>query len=100
MFFFKRLLARRRNARSARDHDKAQSVAAFPAAKSMRRRADQRRQTGRLRNSYWLAADLIQVFDTARETMGLQPREATINAILERIEHDMFLQQEFLAVTK
>lgn len=100
MFFFRRLLARRRNVRSARDYDKAQSVAAFPAAKSMRHRADQRRQTGWLRNSYWLAPDSLQVFNMARETMGLQPREATINAILERIGTDRFLQQEFLAVTK
>jgi hypothetical protein len=86
--------------RSAGDHDKAQSVAALPAAKSMRRRADQRRQTGWLRNSYWRAPDSIQVLNTARETMGWQPREATISAILERIGNDMFLQQEFLAVTK
>jgi len=66
----------------------------------MRRKADNRRQNGWLRNSYWLSPDSIHVLDTARETMGLQSREATINAILERIGNDMFLQQEFLAVTK
>ena len=32
--------------------------------------------------------------------MGLASREAAINAVLERIGSDMFLQQEFLAVTK
>jgi hypothetical protein len=95
MFFFRRSLARRRNVRSARDHDKAQSVAALPAAKSMRHCADQRRQTGWLRNGYWLAPETLQVFNTARETMGLQARAATINAFLERIGTDMFLQQEF-----
>ena len=77
-----------------------ESVSNTPAAKSMRRKADNRREQGWKRNSFWLTPDAVDVLDRARKRLGLDSREATINAILERIGTDMFLQQEFLAVTK
>lgn len=43
--------------------------------------------------------DAIKILDEVRDKMGLESREAAINAILERIGDDMFLRQEFLTVT-
>ncbi len=77
-----------------------ESASTSPAAKAMRRKADDRRGRGWTRNSFWLTPDAIAVLDGARDRMGLASREAAINAVLERIGSDMFLQQEFLAVTK
>ena len=77
-----------------------ESESTTPAAASARRKATQRRNDGWIRNSYWLSPISIDVLDQARERMGLSSREATVNAVLERIDSDMFLKQEFLAVTK
>jgi len=71
-----------------------------PKAAFARRTAESRRGEGWIRNSFWLAPVSITVLDSVRDRMGLTSREATLNAILARIDDDMFLQQEFLAVTK
>ena len=77
-----------------------QSESTNPKAAFARRTAEDRRGKGWIRNSFWLAPNSISVLDRVRDRMGLTSREATLNAILERIDNDMFLQQEFLAVTK
>jgi hypothetical protein len=70
------------------------------AAKSMRRKADNRREQGWKRNSFWLTPEAVDVLDRTRKLLGLDSREATINVILERIGTDMFLQQEFLSTSR
>ncbi|KPH63582.1 hypothetical protein [Novosphingobium sp. ST904] len=78
----------------------ADSLSTHPAAKAMRRKAQAKRGEGWVRNNFWLSPDAIETLDQARDAMGLSSREAAINAVLDRIRTDMFLQQEFLAVTK
>lgn len=77
----------------------AQTVSQTSAAACMRRRSEQYRAAGWKRNSYWVKPDAIRILDEVRDKMGLDSREAAINAILERIGDDMFLRQEFLTVT-
>ena len=76
-----------------------ESVSNTHAAKSMRRKADNRREQGWKRNSFWLTPESVDVLDRTRKRLGLDSREATINAILERIGTDLFLQQEFLSTS-
>lgn len=66
----------------------------------MRRKAERRREDGWVRNSFWLNPDAVEVLDRIRDRMLLSSREAAINAVLERIGSDLFLSQEFLAVTE
>lgn len=77
-----------------------ESVSNTHAAKSMRRKADNRREQGWKRNSFWLTPESVDVLDRTRKRLGLDSREATINAILERIGTDLFLQQEFLSTSR
>lgn len=77
----------------------AQTASQTPAAVCMRRRSEEYRAAGWKRNGYWLKPDAIKILDEVRNKMGLDSREAAINAILERIGDDMFLRQEFLTVT-
>lgn len=77
-----------------------ESVSQNPSATSMRRKADNRREQGWIRNSFWLSPDSVDVLDRIRDRMLLSSREATLNAVLEHIGSDLFLSQEFLAVTK
>ncbi len=74
----------------------AQSESTNPKAAFARRTAEERRGKGWIRNSFWLAPTSITVLDRVRDRMGLTSREATVNAILERIDDDMFLGQEVL----
>ncbi len=78
----------------------SESLSTSPSAKSMRLKAAKLREEGRTRNTFWFSREAIDVLDQVRETKGFSSREAAINAILERIGDDMFLKQEFLAVTK
>ncbi len=40
----------------------------------------------------------LEVIDGVRAKLNLRSREAAVNAVLERIDQDIFLRQEFLAV--
>ncbi len=66
----------------------------------MRRKAIKHRDEGRVRNTFWFTPEALDVLDQVRDNMGAKSREVAINAILQRIGDDMFLKQEFLAVTK
>jgi hypothetical protein len=74
----------------------AQPESSNPKAAFARRTAQERRGKGWIRNSFWLAPTSITVLDSVRDRMGLNSREATLNAILARIDDDTFLRQEFL----
>ena len=41
----------------------------------------------------------LDVIERVKANLNLTSREAAVNAILERIDQDMFLRQEFLTVT-
>lgn len=41
----------------------------------------------------------LEVIEQVKIKLNLSSREAAVNAVLERIDGDMFLRQEFLAVT-
>jgi len=41
----------------------------------------------------------LKVIDGVKAKLNLTSREAAVNAVLERIDQDIFLRQEFLAVT-
>jgi hypothetical protein len=74
----------------------AQPASPNPKAAFARRTAQERRGKGWIRNSFWLPPTSITVLDSVRDRMGLTSREATLNAILARIDDDTFLRQEFL----
>ncbi|CCW17450.1 hypothetical protein EBBID32_17890 [Sphingobium indicum BiD32] len=46
-----------------------------------------------------LSPKAVEIVERVKASKGFTSREAAINAILERIGDDMFLQQEFLAVS-
>lgn len=66
----------------------------------MRRKAQLRLQQGMVRNTLWLSPTSVEILDKLRDGMGLKSREAALNAFLERVNEDMYLRQEVLAVTK
>lgn len=70
------------------------------AAKAMRRKAQLRLQQGMTRNTLWLSPTSVEILDKLRDGMNLKSREAALNAFLERVNEDMYLRQEVLAVTK
>ena len=66
----------------------------------MRRKAQLRLQQGMTRNTLWLSPTSVEILDKLRDGMNLKSREAALNAFLERVNEDMYLRQEVLAVTK
>jgi len=66
---------------------------------SQRKRADEQRSQGFKRMGIALSPRSVEVIEAVKATKGFSSREAALNAILERIGDDMFLRQEFLAVS-
>lgn len=69
------------------------------SADSMRRRNARLNAEGYRRATYSLSPTSVEVVEGVKEKLKLSSREAALNAILEQIDRDMFLRQEFLAVT-
>lgn len=66
---------------------------------SMRKRAQRQDSEGYKRQTIALSPRAVEVVDGVKSRHGLSSREAALNTILERIGDDMFLRQEFLAVS-
>jgi hypothetical protein len=75
----------------------SETVAA--SALSMRKRAARQDREGYKRQMIALSPRAVEVVDGVKSRHGLTSREAALNTILERIGDDMFLRQEFLAVS-
>ncbi|AJR26598.1 MULTISPECIES: hypothetical protein [Sphingomonadaceae] len=70
-----------------------------PSTLSQRKRAKAQSEQGFKRMSLALSPKAVEIVERVKASKGFTSREAAINAILERIGDDMFLQQEFLAVS-
>lgn len=66
---------------------------------SMRKRHSRQAAEGYKRQTIALSPRAVEVVDGVKSKQGLSSREAALNTILERIGDDMFLRQEFLAVS-
>ncbi len=77
----------------------AESKPRTTSADSMRRHNAAKKAQGYRRATYALSPTAISVAEGVKERLKLSSREAALNEILERIDADMFLRQEFLAVT-
>lgn len=66
---------------------------------SMRKRNARQAAEGYKRQTVALSPRAVEVVDGVKSRQGLSSREAALNTILERIGDDMFLRQEFLAVS-
>lgn len=66
---------------------------------AMRKRAARDAAAGFTRQTISFSPRSIGVVEGVKSKHGLTSREAALNAILERIDDDMFLRQEFLAVS-
>jgi|GraSoiStandDraft_5_1057265.scaffolds.fasta_scaffold515665_2 hypothetical protein len=78
---------------------KASNDSTVRARLAMRERAKRQDAAGYRRVTIALSPPAIEVVERVKASKGYKSREAAINAILERIGDDMFLQQEFLAVS-
>lgn len=77
-----------------------ESLSTKAPARIARERADEYREKGWVRNSFWLSPAAIAVLEELRDEMGLRSRGPTANAILERISQERRENKGFLAVTK
>ena len=75
------------------------SLSNKPSARTMRDRASVLRSKGWVRNSFFLSREAIEALDSLRDDMGLNSREATLGAVLERLGQDVHLQRSLLATT-
>jgi hypothetical protein len=66
---------------------------------AMRRRKATLKADGWKTSTIAFSPHSLEVIDGVRCKLNLTSREAAVNAVLERIGQDMFLRQEFLAVT-
>jgi hypothetical protein len=66
---------------------------------SMRKLHQRQNSEGYKRQTIALSPRSVEVVDGVKSRHGLSSREAALNTILERIGDDMFLRQEFLAVS-
>jgi hypothetical protein len=73
------------------------SLSNKPSARTMRDRAVVLRSKGWVRNSFFLSREAIEVLDSLRDDMGLNSREATLGAVLERLGQNVQLQRSLLA---
>ena len=76
-----------------------QSLSDKPSARTMRDRANVLRGMGWIRNSFFLSPEAIEALDSLRDDMGLNSREATLGAVLERLGQNVHLQRSLLAMT-
>lgn len=66
---------------------------------AMRKRAKQEDDAGFKRVTLALSPEAIRLLEGFMEASGYTSRQAALNAMLERIADDMFMRQEFLAVS-
>lgn len=64
---------------------------------SMRRKKQRELQAGYRRASVALSPTSLDVIERIKVNFGLPSREATINAVLEMIDSDMFLWHAFIS---
>ena len=64
---------------------------------SMRRKKQRELQAGYRRASVALSPTSLDVIERIKANFGLPSREATINAVLEMIDGDMFLWHAFMS---
>lgn len=77
----------------------ASNDSATRAKIAMRKRAERQDAAGYRRVTIALSPQATEIVERVKASKGFTSREAAINAILERIGEDMFMQQEFLAVS-
>ena len=70
-----------------------------PSTLSQRKRAKAQSEQGFKRMSLALSPKAVEIVERVKASKGFTSREAAINAILERIADDMFMRQEFAAVS-
>ncbi len=70
-----------------------------PANRAMRKRNATLNAQGFKTSTVAFSPRSLEVIDGIRAKLNLRSREAAVNAVLERIDQDIFLRQEFLTVT-